>query len=242
MRASNTLLSAFGLYLLLFVAIYGCDDRQAETKSDGSVASVPRTVPATEAEPEPAVNVFKYPALTLKAGPPRDIFIAYDDGRILWSEDRVHGAAKLNERRLSAERITALRARLTETAQRSSDARRVWGDVHAGLVFIRFRATDGTLIEYASVHELAEATGAVVTERGLVRPGETDQLGRSRDTADYGPFLKTWRALREATEEAIRDATEVEKNTGGESGTGKTRGKRERSSRHARLDVPRGER
>src|SRR5688500_12341127 len=87
----------FVLHLVALVA--GCDAGE-ETKTTVFQSSAPAhrdTAPAVREEP--VVSVFVMSGFTAAAEPRKTIFEAYDDGRVVWSENTVHGGGTLNEKK-----------------------------------------------------------------------------------------------------------------------------------------------
>ena len=138
-------------------------------------------------------------------GRPKLMLVAWADGNIVWSEDRVHGGPPYLQGRVPAARVAAALGRCA--ADGFFDDRTL-GLEHFGpdsaFVTILLRS-GGRALQMRSWHELAEGRGRLVARSGGLAPlsGERRLAVVRKEPAAYLYYRAAWSELREVASSLI---------------------------------------
>jgi hypothetical protein len=138
-------------------------------------------------------------------GTPGIILVAWADGHVVWSRDRLRGGPPYYERNVDPNTITTALSRFQRDGLFASGklSRSNFGpDSKFTTILLR---SGKKQLKMQSWHELAEARGAVVTSAGIMSSqyGRTRVEALAREPAEYLHFRLIWSETRRSLDELI---------------------------------------
>jgi hypothetical protein len=138
-------------------------------------------------------------------GTPAIILVAWANGHVVWSRDRLRGGPPYYERNVDPSAITAVLTRFQGDGLFAS-AKLSRGNFGPDSEFTTILLRSGKKqLKMSSWHELFEARGAVVTSAGIMSSqyGRTRVEALAREPAEYLHFRLIWSETRRSLDQLI---------------------------------------
>lgn len=154
-------------------------------------------------EAEAVVAIYVEHRSLLSSEPPRLILSAWDDGRVVWSDDPVTGGPPYRGARIDPEAVTALLSAFEADGLFELDElehARFGPDATFTTILL---SSGGKRLRMRSWHELMESRGGVARKTGVVSTEEPRLHALRDEPADYLFYRFVWADIRARARELI---------------------------------------
>ncbi|UCF34028.1 MAG: hypothetical protein JSV78_01720, partial [Phycisphaerales bacterium] len=141
--------------------------------------------------------------------PPRLVLAVWEDGAVIWSDDRYNGGAPYFRAMLGRDEAEALRREIAEFGIVAKTLETKSFTVPSG-AFMEIRMlVDGNQVRLTSCHELYESPDIVAIDSGLVlvEGREVHEIEAERSD-DFKRFIELWTTIRQRLELVVPETGE----------------------------------